>query len=75
MNLLNPQDPATRYAEQLARVATPSLIDRMKSAGLDRATRRRLISLSRKGDLRGHHFPAPLIYLFMAVGDGAFDAN
>lgn len=60
----------TRYAEQLARVADPVLIQRMKSAGLNRANRRRLMSLSRKHELRGHHFPIWLIAHFMSVGGG-----
>lgn len=62
----------TQYAEQLARVTDPLLIQRMKSAGLNRANRRRLMSLTRKGKLRGHHFPFWLITRFMAAGDGAF---
>ncbi len=62
----------TEYAEQLASVADPLLIDRMRSAGLNRANRRRLASLSRKGKLRGDHFPFWLIARFMSVGDEAF---
>lgn len=63
--------PLARYADQLARVADPLLIQRMQSAGLNRANRRRLMSLSRKGELRGHHFPVWLIARFMAAGDEA----
>lgn len=72
MNQLTLPEPFARYADQLARVADPHLIHRMKAAGLNRANRRRLMSLSRKGALKGHHFPVWLIARFMAVGDEAF---
>ncbi len=62
----------TEYADQLAAVADPLLIERMKSAGLNRSFRRRLQSMSRKGTLKGSHFPVWLIARFISTGDGAF---
>lgn len=61
MNNLYQTNPFNAYAEQLARVANPLLIHRLKAAGLNRAFRRRLASLSSKGQLRGHHFPFWLV--------------
>ena len=71
MNQLNTPSALTRYAEQLARVADPLLIHRMKSAGLNRANRRRLMSLSRKNELTAADFPLWLVAQFMAAGDEA----
>lgn len=65
-------NPFTRYAKQLARVADPFLIYKMQQrAGLNRAYTRKLLSLRRKGQLRGHHFPFWLVAKLMAAGDGA----
>lgn len=72
MNTLTAPTAVTQYAEQLARVSDPILIQRMARAGLNRAHRRQLISLSRKGNLKAHHFPMWLVFRFMAAGDGAF---
>lgn len=60
-------NPFHAYAEQLARVADPFLIRRMKAAGLNRTFRRKLTYLSRKGQLRGHHFPVWLIARLMSA--------
>jgi hypothetical protein len=71
MNFLTLDSPFARYAEQLARVADPFLIERMEAAGLNRAFRRRLQSKARKGDLHRTDFPAWLVARFMSAGDGA----
>jgi hypothetical protein len=65
-------NPFTRYAKQLARVVDPVLINRLQSAGLNRASRRSLTAQYRNGTLRGHHFPQWLIAKLMNAGDGAF---
>lgn len=55
------------YADQLARVANPILINRMKGAGLNRANRRSLSHKARRGTLRGSDFPAWLINILRAA--------
>lgn len=69
MNFLTLDTPFARYADQLARVADPILIQRMKAAGLNRAFRRRLQRKAHKGDLHRTDFPAWLVARFMAAGD------